>query len=171
MHGELWNMTGHGIVPIWRQAGWTFVFLLGLMICYRLLVGVIDGGHNLLGEMAPVTQSCPTLWDPTDCSLPGSFVHGIFQARVLEWVAISFSRISSRPRDRTQVSCIVGRFFTSWATREACEGTWRMGPISRESTCIAGEPGLIPGSGRSLGEGNGNTLQYSCLENPMDRGA
>ena len=61
MHGELWNMTGHGIVPIWRQAGWTFVFLLGLMICYRLLVGVIDGGHNLLGEMAPVTQSCPTL--------------------------------------------------------------------------------------------------------------
>ena len=119
MHGELWNMTGHGIVPIWRQAGWTFVFLLGLMICYRLLVGVIDGGHNLLGEMAPVTQSCPTLWDPTDCSLPGSFVHGIFQARVLEWVAISFSRISSRPRDRTQVSCIGGRCFNLWATREA----------------------------------------------------
>ena len=53
-----------------------------------------------------------------DCSLPGSSVYGIFQTRVLEWVAISFSRGSSRPRDRTQVSCIVGRHFTIWATRE-----------------------------------------------------
>ena len=51
-----------------------------------------------------------------DCSLPGSSIHGIFQARVLEWVAISFSRGSSRPRDRTQVSCIAGRCFTLWAT-------------------------------------------------------
>ena len=58
-----------------------------------------------------VTQSCPTLCDPTDCSLPGSSVHGIFQARVLEWVAISFSRGSSRPRDQTRVSLIVGRCF------------------------------------------------------------
>ena len=46
-----------------------------------------------------VTQSCPTLYDPMDCSLPGSSVYGIFQARVLEWVAISFSRGSSQPRD------------------------------------------------------------------------
>ena len=53
-----------------------------------------------------------------DCSLPGSSVHGIFQARVLEWIAISFSRGSSRPRDWTRVSCIVGRHFTIWATRE-----------------------------------------------------
>jgi len=44
-------------------------------------------------------QSCPTLCDPTDCSPPGSSVHGILQARILEWVAISFSRASSRPRD------------------------------------------------------------------------
>ena len=50
------------------------------------------------------------------CSLPGSSIHGIFQARVLEWVAISFSRGSSRPRDWTQVSCIAGRHFTIWAT-------------------------------------------------------
>ena len=64
-----------------------------------------------------VTQSCPTLCDPLDCSLPGSS-HGIFQARVLEWVAISFSRGSSPPRDRTWVSRIVGRSFTIWATRE-----------------------------------------------------
>ena len=53
-----------------------------------------------------------------DCSLPGSFVHGIFQAIVLEWIAISFSRLSSRPRDRTQVFRIVDRRFTVWATRE-----------------------------------------------------
>ena len=48
-----------------------------------------------------VTQSCPTLCDPMDCSLPGSSIHGILQARVLEWVTISFSRGSSRPRDWT----------------------------------------------------------------------
>ena len=53
-----------------------------------------------------------------DCSLPGSSVHGIFQAIVLEWIAISFSRGSSQPRDQTQVSCIVDRRFTLWATRE-----------------------------------------------------
>ena len=53
-----------------------------------------------------------------DCSLPGSSVHGIFQAIVLEWIAISFSRGSSQPRDRTRVSCIVDRRFTFWATRE-----------------------------------------------------
>ena len=49
------------------------------------------------------------LCDPIDCSPPGSSVHGILQARTLEWVAISFSRVSSQPRDGTQVSCIVGR--------------------------------------------------------------
>ena len=65
-----------------------------------------------------VTQSCPTLCNPMDCSLPGSSVHGIFQAIVLEWVAISFSSGSSWPRDGTQVSRIVDRRFTIWATRE-----------------------------------------------------
>ena len=53
-----------------------------------------------------------------DCSPPGSFVHGILQARILEWVAISFSRVSAWPRDGTQVSSIAGRLFTDWATRE-----------------------------------------------------
>ena len=62
-----------------------------------------------------------TYCDPIDCSLPGSSVHGIFQARVLEWVAISFSRGSSQSKDRTRVSCIAGRCFTIWATREAQE--------------------------------------------------
>ena len=58
-----------------------------------------------------VAQSCPTLCDPVDCSPPGSSVHGILQARILEWVDISFSRGSSRPRDRTQVSRIAGSHF------------------------------------------------------------
>ena len=62
---------------------------------------------------------CPTLCNPMDCNLPGSSIHGIFQARVLEWVAISPSRRSSQPRDWIWVSCIVGRHFRVWATREA----------------------------------------------------
>ena len=58
--------------------------------------------------MREVAQSCPTVRNPMDYSLPGSSVHGIFEARILEWVAISFSRGSSPPRDRTWVSCIAG---------------------------------------------------------------
>ena len=65
-----------------------------------------------------VAQSCLTLCDPMDCRLPGSSVHGIFQAIVLEWIAISFSRGSSWPRDGTWVSHILDRRFTVWATRE-----------------------------------------------------
>ena len=65
-----------------------------------------------------VAQLCPTLCDPMDYSLPGSSIHGTFQARVLEWVAISFSRGSSRPRDWTHVSRFAGRHFTVWATKE-----------------------------------------------------
>ena len=66
-----------------------------------------------------VAQSSLTLLDPMDCSPSGSSLHGILQARVLEWVAISFSRGSSWPRDRTLVSRIAGRRFNLWATREA----------------------------------------------------
>ena len=60
-----------------------------------------------------VTQSCLTLCDPMDCIPPGSSVHGILQARILEWVAIPFSGRSSQLRDWTQVSCIASRFFTT----------------------------------------------------------
>ena len=66
-------------------------------------------------ECVLVAESWPTLWDPMDCSPPGSSVHGILQARILEWVAIPFSR-SSQPRDLSRVSRIAGRFFTLWAT-------------------------------------------------------
>ena len=79
------------------------------------------GGKKERKKECEVVQSCLTLCDPMDCSLPGSSIHGIFQARILEWIAISFSRRSSQPRDWTQVSHIVGRRFTIWATREVQE--------------------------------------------------
>ena len=63
--------------------------------------------------------SCPTLCDPMDYSLPGSSIHGIFQARILEWVATSSSRGSSRPRDQTCVSCIGRQILYHCATWEA----------------------------------------------------
>ena len=66
-----------------------------------------------------ITQSCLTLCDPMNCSPPGSCVHGILQARILDWVAISFSKGSSQPRDQTWLSSIADRFFTVWATKEA----------------------------------------------------
>ena len=66
-----------------------------------------------------VAQSCLTLCDPMDCSPPGSSVNGILQTRILKWVSMPFSRGFSQPRDRTQVFCIAGKFFTVWATREA----------------------------------------------------
>ena len=169
-----------------------------------------------------------------DCSLPGSSVHGIFQTIVLEWVAISFSRGSSQPRARTQVSRIVDRHSTVWATREVrmkpeflslptlqdsetshtnikvsrhehcCKsqvlgllGTvilfpldfsnfsrlkkknqpailqLRASPVAQQSRmpAKAGDVGSIPGLGRLPGGGHGIPLQYSCLGNPMDRGA
>ena len=91
-----------------------------------------------------VAQSCPTLCDPLDYT-----VHWILQARILEWVAFSFPKGSSQPRDRTEVSHITGRFFTSWATREAQEwvayrfasGSSRPGNRTGLS-CIAG--GFFP---------------------------
>ena len=73
----------------------------------------------LVSMIVLVAQLCPTLCNPMDCSLPGNSVHGILQARILEWVAIPFSKGSSQFRDWTWVSCIAGRFFTVWATREA----------------------------------------------------
>ena len=93
-----------------RPSGISVVIVLNLLVSF--------GRINILTTLnlpvhSEVTQSCPTLCDPVDCSQPGSSIHGIFQARVLEWVAISFSRGSSRPRDQTQVCHIVGRRFTS----------------------------------------------------------
>ena len=77
-----------------------------------------------------------------DCSLPGSSIHRIFQTRVLEWVATSFSRGSSQPRDQTRVFCITGRFFTIWATRKAlhcvyfCSNAYAMSCCAYSLSCV-----------------------------------
>ena len=68
-----------------------------------------------------VDQSTPTLCQPVDCSPPGSSVHAILQAKIVEWVALPFSRGSPWPKDQTQVSRIAGRLFTIWATKEAAK--------------------------------------------------
>ena len=91
---------------------YTCIFLLLILPFLNLLICVL------------VTQSCLTLCDPMDYSPVGSSVHGILQARILEWVAISFSGESSQPRDWIQVSRIAGRLFTDWATREALWSIW-----------------------------------------------
>ena len=80
----------------------------GSPVCYK--------GYESESEVA---QSCPTLCDPMDYSLQGSSLHGILQAGVLEWVAISFSKGSPQLRNQTWVSCTEGSFFTIRATREA----------------------------------------------------
>ena len=92
-------------------------------LLYPLWIWTILGGSFLWSASVPnpfvcvlAAQSCPTLCDPADCSLPGFSVHGILQARILGWIAIPFSRGTSQPRNRTLVSCITGRFFTVWAT-------------------------------------------------------
>ena len=84
--------------------GWNLYLLITLYVSLSKPSALFSLFQNNLYVL--VTQSCPTLWDSMDCSLPGSSVHGIFQARILEWVAISSSRGSSWPRDWTWVSCI-----------------------------------------------------------------
>ena len=115
-----------------------YCFLLMTQCRY---VTICFGGGSLL------TKSCLTLCDPMKGDRPGSSVHGVLQAKLLESVAMPFSRESSRPRDQTQVSYISF--------------------IWNKLICL----GLSPGLGRSSGKGNGYPFQYSCLENSMDRGA
>ena len=85
----------------------------------KKMVNIINEITYFLFIYVLVALLYPTLCESMDCSWPCSSVHGILQAEVLEWVAIPFSRGSSHPRGQTQVSCIVGRFFTFWTTKEA----------------------------------------------------
>ena len=124
-----------------------------------------------------VAQSCLTLSDPMDCSLPGSSVRGIFQARVLEWGAIAFSTISH-----------YGFIISSLLLWIPGEGKWHPTPVllPGKSHGWRSLVGCSPGGHEEsdtterlhfhfslscVGEGNGNPLQCSCLENPRDRGA
>ena len=116
-------------------------------------------------------QSCLTLCDPMDCNPPGSSVHGILQARILEWDSMPSSRGSSSPKYPTRifcVSCIAGDFFIHWATWKAQVVL----VIKNPPVNVGGlrDMGSIPGSRISPGGENGNPFQYCCLENSMDRG-
>ena len=142
-------------------------------------------------------HSCQTLCNPIDYSLPGSTVHGISQARILERVAISFSRGSSWPRDQIHVSCTTGGFlptellgkpYSSSAIFQLLLYCLRENAMATHSSTLAweipwtGEPGRLQSMGSRrvghterlhfslscTGEGNGNPLQYSCLENPRN---
>ena len=126
-----------GNQPVWSPIySMDFLYILHLMLiqssqsshepwnirdAQRKVTGSADSNSNWpdskdswVSEWVKVTHSCPTLCEPMDYT-----VHGILQARILEWVAFPFSSVTSQPRDQTQVSHIAGGFFTSWATREA----------------------------------------------------
>ena len=90
-----------------------------------------------LSHKLSISLLCSTLCNLMDCSLPGSSVHGILQARILEWVTIPFSRGSSWLKNRTWVSHNVGRFFIIWTTREA---PFYSLDIHNKSRCTSGEP-------------------------------
>ena len=117
MDREAWCAAVHGLTKCWTWfSNWTTTKLP-------------ESKQDVVCVL--VIQSCPTLCDPMNCSLPGFSVYGIFQARIMEWIAGPFSRGYSQPRDWTLVSCItcrsfwtrtsciVGRCFTLWATMEA----------------------------------------------------
>ena len=98
--------------------------------------GVSDGG--LVTKSCPtLCKSCPTLCNPVDCNPPSSSVYKILQIRILEWVAISFSGGSSRPRDETHVSFITGRFFT---TKPPGKPSGVRGPLQVHTACLNSEP-------------------------------
>ena len=104
-----------------------------------------EGGGFLSVKMKVlVAQMGPTLWNPMDCNPPASSVRGILQARILEWVAIPFSRASSQPKDWTQFSCIAGRFFTIRATAAAAKSLQSC-PTLRDPTDGSPPGSPVPG--------------------------
>ena len=161
--------------------------------------------RNFSGTHLMCAQLCPTLCDPMNDSLPGSTLHGILQVRILEWVAIFYSKRSSQPRNWTHVSCIGRQILYHWATWEAqvgsracCKSIWHsFSPNTSHSPhCISGHekvfftcqtslvaqtvkhlPTMQETWVRSLGwedpleKEMATQLHYSCLENPMHRGA
>ena len=130
---------------------------------------------------AKAPQSCPTLCDPMDCSLPGSSSMGF--SRQEYWSGLPCPPPEDLRNPETEPTSLMsptlaGRFFTTNATWEAylCVYLYLYqgfpgGADSRQSACNAGNPVLIPGSGRSPGEEKVNPLQCSCPKNPMDSGA
>ena len=111
-----------------------------LCFCWQWLMGRIRHGDcALLICVCSVAQSCLTLWDPMDCSPPSSSLHGSSQARIPKWVAISYSRGSSWPRNRTQVSCIsrIGRWILYHCATWKIPTFQYLFPIYKIKTCSA----------------------------------
>ena len=123
-HVSIWQSKRAGLVWVSKSdclQGWPSSVFPPFFSSSQLSKSAAPEGHlaispSCLRECVLVTQSCLTLCDPMDCSPPGFCVLGILQARIPEWIAMPFSRGSSPPRDQTLISCIVGRFFTIWAT-------------------------------------------------------
>ena len=119
---RLFKFKGKGFLQPLFVFCWSFFIYQGHWHCNSIFTyeNTLHVHVALSVSVYLVTQSYLTLSDPMDSNLPGSSVHVILQVRILEWVAIPFSRGSSQLRDWIQVSCIlVGRFLTFWATREA----------------------------------------------------
>ena len=119
LHFSFWNRVGH--ISCWstdtekQLRCWWADTVFGKMM--QLPAFGLHWKWKVKMKSLSCVRLCPTLCDPRDCSTPGFPIHGIFQARELEWIAISFSMGSSWPGDPAQVSRIVGRRFTLWATR------------------------------------------------------
>ena len=141
-----------------------------------------------------VALLCRLLLSSTDCNPPGISVHGILQAKILEWVAIPFSRGSSWPRDRTRPPVLqADSLLSELPGKQLCDSPGATGNPSFQNfnkfieiwgcpggsvvknppanAGLAGDTGLIRRLRRSAGGGNGNALQYSYLENPIVREA
>ena len=110
-----------------------------------------------------VAQSCLTLCHPKDCSPPGSSVHGIFQARILEWVAISSSRGSSQPRDWTCVSCTNRRILYHWAAREIPSSMFRKTQVSIAQTNSLSLPRLAEIKGLLTVDEGGHVGRWTAV--------
>ena len=132
-------------------------FLISIFICFVYILSNRIAGSYVESEVkVKVTQLCPTLCDPMDYT-----VHGILQARILEWVAFPFSIEKAFPTQGLDSGLPHCRQILAFPG----------GSDGKQFACNTGDQGSVPGSGRSPGEGNGNLLQYSGLENSMDRGA
>ena len=101
------------------KSSWSIFFMDHFLLSYQAAFAKLSHWGFLYNVLCSVTQSCPTLCDPWTAALQAPLSMGICQARILEWGAMPSSRGSSQSRDQTQDSCISGRFFTSWAIREA----------------------------------------------------
>ena len=126
MDREAWHAVIHGVAKsrTWLSDWTELNQLIQITIkSLSLVTQMVQCNHKCplkwKVKECEVIQLCLTLCDPMDCSLSGSSVYGILQARILEWVVITFSRGSSQPRDRTWVSRIAGRHFTLMASKMA----------------------------------------------------